>query len=318
MRDTTPARPMNKLAFAGTPSFAAHILERLLVGGYRPELVLTQPDRRRGRGRKLTPSAVQQTARAAGLPTETPARAVDIEPALVSAQVDVLLVVAYGLILPASALAQPRLGCINVHASLLPRWRGAAPIERAMLAGDTETGISIMQMDEGLDTGPVFRQARLSIGAHSTGFQLESALAELGAELLLGVLPDIETLRPAPQVGAASYAPKLGRNDSVPDWRRPADQLGRQIRALAHRVPVTATLEGARVKILAATPRERRDEAEPGTLLESAKHRILVACGSGALELDFLKINRGQGRTLAAADARNGFPGLFFAGARFQ
>ncbi len=309
---------MTTLAFAGTPGFAAQILEQLLGNGSRPELVLSQPDRRAGRGRKAVPSAVKQAALAATLPVATPARATDIQPVLASANADVLVVVAYGLILPAAALAQPRLGCINVHASLLPRWRGAAPIERALMAGDTETGISIMKMDEGLDTGPVFRQARLPIGARTTGLDLHGALAELGGELLLAVLSEIGTLKPEAQTGTATRALKISRNDSIPDWGRRADELDRRIRALAHRAPVFAHLNGTRVQLLSATPLERPTAAEPGTIVESGKREILVACGSGLLSLDSLKVVRGKGRTMAAADARNGFPNLFFAGARFQ
>ena len=309
---------MTTLAFAGTPSFAAHILGQLLANGYRPELVLTQPDRRAGRGRKRLPSAVKQAALAAALPVETPDRAADIGPALACANADVLVVVAYGLILPAAALALPRFGCVNVHASLLPRWRGAAPIERALLAGDAETGISIMRMDEGLDTGPVFRQARWPIGARTTGLELQNALATLGAELLLAALPEINTLKAQPQAGTATQAPKITRDDTVADWRQPASDLDRRIRALAHRAPVCGNLNGTRVQLLSATPLDCRAPAEPGIILESRKRQILVSCGSGALSLHALKVNRGKGQTLAPADARNGFPGLFFPGARFQ
>ncbi len=309
---------MLTLAFAGTPGFAAHILEQLLANGYRPKLVLTQPDRRAGRGRRMVPSAVKQAALKASLPVATPAQAAAIQPALASRTVDVLVVAAYGLLLPAPALAQPRFGCINVHPSLLPRWRGAAPIERALLAGDTETGVSIMRMDRGLDTGPVFKQARMPIGERTTGQELENALAQLGAELLLATLPKVAAIHPEPQSGAATLAPKLGSEDSKPDWRRSARDLDRQIRALAHRMPVAATLADTRVQILSATPREQQAPAKPGVILESAKTDLLVACGSGALALDALRVSRGKGTILGPADARNGFPNLFFAGARLQ
>ena len=306
------------LAFAGTPAFAAHILEAMIAAGHSPEMVLTQPDRGAGRGRKRIPSPVKRAAMAASLPVGTPLRPADILPALASTRVDLLVVAAYGLLLPRQALEFPRLGCVNVHASLLPRWRGAAPIERAMIAGDRETGISIMQMDEGLDTGPVFSQARIPIGPRATGRTLQNALAELGAEALLEVLPNLEGLMPRPQGGPATQARKLGPQDSVPEWRQSAAELDRRIRALAHRAPVWATLEGTRVQILSAMPRENSCAAEPGAILPSGRQEILVACGSGALAIESLKVIRGKGRGMGPGDARNGFPGLFRAGARFR
>ena len=306
------------IAFAGTPAFAADILQSLTQGGYRPKVVLTQPDRRAGRGRRSTPSPVRQAAKAAALPVETPERGAAVLSALAPFEVDVLVVAAYGLLLPRPALDHPRLGCINVHASLLPRWRGASPIERALMAGDAETGISIMRMDEGLDTGPVFSQARIPIEPDACVPALRNALSCLGAELLLEALPNLERLRPRPQHGAATYAPRLGPRDSVPDWRQSAVELHRRIRALAHRAPVRAALGGARVQILAASPREHAETAEPGAILPSGRRELLVACGSGALSIEALRLNRGKGRTLSPADARNGFPDLFRPGARFQ
>ena len=306
------------IAFAGTPAFAADILESLMAAGHVPQLVLTQPDRRAGRGRKPAPSAVKQVATEASLPVETPNGPADIFPALASTKVDVLVVAAYGLLLPRRALDHPRLGCVNVHASLLPRWRGAAPVERAMIAGDPETGVSIMRMEEGLDTGPVYKQARIPIESRATGQTLENALSRLGADLLLDVLPDLERLAPDPQSGPATYARKLGPHDSVADWTESASNLDRRIRALAHRAPVRSSLGGTRVQLLSAMPREESRTAEPGTVLPSGRREILVACGSGALAVDSLKVNRGKGRTVSSADARNGFPDLFRPGARFQ
>ena len=314
-RRTSQQRP---LAFAGTPAFAARILEALIAAGHVPELVLTQPDRAAGRGRKRTPNPVKQMAMTASLPVETPLCPTDIFPALASTKVDVLVVAAYGLLLPPKALEHPRLGCVNVHASLLPRWRGAAPVERAIIAGDEETGISIMRMDAGLDTGPVFRRARVPIGPRTTGEALESGLSELGAKVLLEVLEDLESLTPRPQDGPATHAPKLAREDSVPDWRQSAGQIDRRIRAMAHRAPVWATLEGTRVQILSATPREDTSAAEPGAILPSARHEVLVACGSGTLAIEALKVIRGKGRAMGAGDAKNGFPDLFRPGARFR
>lgn len=306
------------LAFAGTPAFAAHILNRLIDAGRTPRLVLTQPDRASGRGRKLSPSPVKQAALAASLPVVTPASAAGIQPAMATATFDVLVVAAYGLLLPPAALGCPRLGCINVHASLLPRWRGAAPVERSLIAGDRQTGVSIMQMEAGLDTGPVFATAAIDIAPRATGAALENELAGLGAGLLLDVLPDLEHLTARPQQGPATYARKLGPGDSVAEWRRSADELDRRIRALAHRAPLHATLEGTRVQLLAAAARDTAGAGEPGTILAAGKHEILVACGSGALALESLKVIRGKARVLTPRDARNGFPSLFRPGARFQ
>ena len=311
------AKPLS-LAFAGTPLFAACILEQLIGAGYPPRLVLTQPDRAVGRGRKRSPSPVKQAALKSSLPVSTPACAAEIQPAVAAATVDVLVVAAYGLILTPRALQQPRLGCVNVHASLLPRWRGAAPVERALIAGDRETGVSIMQMDAGLDTGPLYKQANIEIGPRMTGMALENALARLGAALLLRVLPELEALTPRAQHGTSTYAAKLGPGDSVPDWRQSAVELERRIRALAHRAPVSASLAGTRVQLLAAQPCDTPDTAQPGTILASGKRDILVACGTGALALEVLKVNRGKGRAMRADDARNGFPDLFRAGARLQ
>ncbi len=319
-RTSTAARPASRpaWAFAGTPDFAVTILKAFIDAGWLPSLVLTQPDRRAGRGRKRSPSPVKLTAQAADLPVRTPRRGADIQPALAGSAIDVLVVAAYGLLLPRPALRQPRLGCINVHASLLPRWRGAAPVERALWAGDRETGVSIMRMDEGLDTGPLFAQARIEIGPQATGETLTQRLAELGAQVLLELLPDLEGLTPNPQQGAATRAPKLGPQDSIPDWRRSATELDRHIRALARRAPVCATLAGTRVQLLAARPCASPVVAEPGTILPSGRHEILVACGTGALTLQLLKVNRGQGRAIGAEAARNGFPDLFHPGARLR
>ena len=306
------------LAFAGTPVFAATVLNALIAAGHRPRLVLTQPDRGAGRGRKRAPSAVKQAALEAALPVRTPTTAAEIRPVLQGESVDALVVAAYGLLLPPPALEYPRFGCINVHASLLPRWRGAAPIERALIAGDRETGISIMRMDEGLDTGPVFRQARVEIGPGTTGLALEHSLAKLGAGVLLKVLQRLETSTPRPQRGAATHAPKIGPRDSIPEWRQTAVELVRRMRALAYRAPVWATIRNTRVQMLSATPLETGTTGQPGTILASGKHEILIACGSGALRLESLKVIRGKGRVMGPADARNGFPDLFRAGSTFR
>ena len=320
LKTSATATPVSRpsLAFAGTPEFAVAILQALIDAGWSPSLVLTQPDRRAGRGRKRLPSPVRKAALAAALPVRTPERAAEIQPALAGTAVDVMVVAAYGLLLPRPALRHPRLGCVNVHASLLPRWRGAAPVERALMAGDRETGVTIMRMDEGLDTGPVYLQARTEIGPRTTGMALENRLAELGANMLLEVLPGLEGLTPGPQQGSATLAPKLGPQDRVPDWGQSATALDRRIRALAHRAPVVATLEGTRIQMLAARPRPTSVMAKPGTILPSDKHEIVVACGSGALSLERMKVSRGKGTAIGPRDARNGFPDLIRPGARLQ
>ena len=310
--------PLPSLAFAGTSEFARRILAALIAAGRRPRLVLTQPDRRAGRGRPLSPSAVKRFALDASIEVQTPQCADEIAPALAGAAPDLLIVAAYGLILPAAALGCPRLGCINAHASLLPRWRGAAPIERALIAGDRETGISLMQIDEGLDTGPVLAQSRIAIGPRATGAELESALADLGAKLLLQALPILPQLSRRPQRGPSSCAPKLRREEAAADWRQSAAELDRRIRALAHRMPVFGTLAEVRVQMLAASASAAILDAEPGTILPAGKGRILIACGQGALNLEALRLNRGQGKVLGPREARNGFPQLFRPGARFD
>ena len=310
--------PLPSLAFAGSPEFACRALAALMTAGHRPRLVLTQPDRPAGRGRRSSPSAVKRLALDASIPVATPRRADAIEAALARAAPDLLIVAAYGLLLPAAALARPRLGCINVHASLLPRWRGAAPIERALIAGDEATGVSLMQMDEGLDTGPVLAQSRMPIVPRATGAALESALADLGARLLLQTLPILSQLTPRPQRGPATWAPKLGRQDAAANWRHSASELDRRIRALAHRLPVFGTLGEVRVQLLAATAAAGTWDAVPGTILPAGKEEILVACGEGALRLQALRLNRGKGNVLGPREARNGFPRLFHPGARFD
>ena len=310
--------PLPSLAFAGTSEFARRILASLVAAGRRPRLVLTQPDRGAGRGRPLSPSAVKRFAADASLEVETPQSADAIAPALAGAAPDLLIVAAYGMILPSAALRCPRLGCINAHASLLPRWRGAAPIERALIAGDRETGISLMQMDEGLDTGPVLAQCRIPIGPRATGAELESSLADLGAKLLLQTLPVLSQLAPRPQRGPVSHAPKLRRDEAAADWRQSAVELERRIRALAHRMPAFGTLGGVRVQVLAASASAARLDAEPGAILLAGKGRILIACGQGALNLEALRLNRGKGNVLGPREARNGFSQLFRPGARFD
>ena len=302
-----------RLGFAGAPTFAATILQHLLDSPHSVTVVYTQPDRPAGRGRKLLPSPVRVLAEAAGIDVLTPSNLRDEGATL--ANVDWLVVAAYGLLLPPAILAAPKHHCLNVHASLLPRWRGAAPVERAIMAGDSETGVSIMQMDEGLDTGPVYRRQRLPLHDDATGEQVAHALAELGAQTLLAVLDELPELAPEPQNDhLALYAPKLTPKDAVIDWHQDAEAIARQVRALNGRMTAYTTTSDARLRILEARPANTSSDAPPGTLQRAGRDWHVV-CGEGALRLLTVQINRGKGRPLAMQDAANGYPSHLFDGA---
>ncbi|HVA11704.1 MAG TPA: methionyl-tRNA formyltransferase [Stellaceae bacterium] len=271
-----------RLAFMGTPDFAVAALDALIAAGHDIAAVYCQPPRQAGRGHKLQPAPVQRRAEAAGLPVRHPARLGPAEcAALAALDLDVAVVAAYGLILPPAALAAPRFGCINIHASLLPRWRGAAPIERALLAGDAETGVTVMRMEAGLDTGPMLLAEKIPIGPAVTAAALRATLAALGARLVLAALDDIERRVATPQPAAGvTYAKKLTRDEERIDWRRPAVDLDRQVRALA----AWFEARGERVKLLAAAP--IAGSAAPGTVLDSGSDLgPTIACGDGALRL---------------------------------
>ncbi len=309
-----------RLGFAGTPAFAAHILEGLIAAGRQPAVVYSQPDRPTGRGRKTTPGPVTALAVAHGIPTRHPLslREGTAAAALGEFRLDILVVAAYGLLLPSAILDTPRLGCINVHASLLPRWRGAAPIERAIMAGDAETGVSIMRMDEGLDTGPVYLMRSCAIGPHTTGPALEGALAALGTDALLECLALLPGIEPTPQpIAGATYAKKLTPADARIHWSRPASELDRQIRALTGRLSAVTFIDGARMQVLAAEPSPTPPPAgtAPGTIISTSKNDgIHIACGTGTLCIRRLQLNRGKGAAQLAADALNGFPALLRVG----
>ncbi|THF64547.1 methionyl-tRNA formyltransferase [Pseudothauera nasutitermitis] len=297
-----------KIAFAGTPEFAACALRALLAAGFRVPLVLTQPDRPAGRGMKLSPSPVKQVALEHGIAVDQPERLRTPEQraALAAAAPDVLVVAAYGLLLPPEVLALPRLGCINIHASLLPRWRGAAPIHRAIEAGDTQTGITIMRMDEGLDTGPMLLSAALSIRADDTTGSLHDRLAALGAELVVDALRRLPDSLPAiaqPDEGV-TYAAKITKAEAAIDWRRPAVELERAIRAFDPFPGAWSTLNGTAIKVWGAQPVGA--EGVPGTVLDAGPEGILVACGEGALRLTALQ--RPGSRRLGVRDFLAGFP----------
>jgi methionyl-tRNA formyltransferase len=298
-----------RLAFAGTPEFARIALDALLAAGHDVVLVLTQPDRPAGRGLKLQPSPVKQCAlahaidsiqpRSLRLDGRFPEDAAAARAALQAAAPEVMVVAAYGLILPAWVLALPRRGCLNIHGSLLPRWRGAAPVQRAIEAGDRSTGITIMQMDEGLDTGPMLLTGELPISPDDTAATLGSALAVLGARLAVEALARLPTLVPQPQPEAgATYAAKIDKAEGALDWTLPAAALERRIRAFDPFPGCTTDFAGGPLKVwrAAALP----GSGEPGTRVELGPRRLALACGEGVLEL--LEVQRPGGRRIAARD----------------
>jgi methionyl-tRNA formyltransferase len=302
-----PARDARlRLAFLGSAPFSLPTLAALLGAGHEVAAVYTQPPRPAGRGYGLKRSPVHVYADSRGLPVRAPATLRDDSEQRRFAELDLdaAVVAAYGLILPKSILAAPRLGCLNVHGSLLPRWRGAAPIERAILAGDTETGVTIMQVDAGLDTGPILLTARTPIGPETTAAALHDALADLGAGLLLRALAGLAagTLRAVPQPeNGATYARKLERDEGRLDWSRSAAELERAVRALNPRPGVWFEWAGERIKVLAAEVLDCR--GTPGRVLDD---RLTVACAEGALRLRLLQ-RPGRAPTEAEAFLR-GYP----------
>jgi methionyl-tRNA formyltransferase len=298
-----------RLIFAGTPAFAARALTALLHAGHDVALVLTQPDRASGRGLRLVPSAVKALALERGLDLYQPAHlnGAETRTRLATLGADALLVAAYGLILPEPVLNITRLGAINIHASLLPRWRGAAPIERAILAGDARTGISIMQMDRGLDTGPIFAAESVAIAAEDDSAGLQDKLAELGARLIVTVLTQLERGRSGaePQAAAgATYATKITKAEAGIDWSEAAPVIGRKVRAFNPQPGASTIARGTGLKIWRAGVSAA--EGVPGTILEAGAKGIVVACGAGALSVH--ELQRAGGKRLAAAQFLAGFP----------
>ena len=271
-----------RIAFMGSPDFAVPALRALHGAGHQIAAVYCQPPRPAGRGHGVRRCPVHVAALALGLPVRNPARLRRDEAehaAFAALGLEAAVVAAYGLILPPAMLAAPRRGCLNIHASLLPRWRGAGPIQAAILAGDAETGITIMQMDAGLDTGPMLLREAVPITAATTTAELHDTLAEIGGRLILRALAENPPPSPQPEHGA-SYAPKLSRADSVLDWTQSAAALGRRVRALNPWPGTATTLDGAPFKLLAAAP--EAGSGPPGTALDD---RLLIACGAGALRL---------------------------------
>lgn len=297
-----------KIVFAGTPDFAVPSL-RAAAQRHEVVAVYTQPDRPAGRGRGLTPSPVKLEAIARGIPVLQPdtLRSPQALQTLRALQPDLLVVVAYGLILPKAVLAIPTHGCWNVHASLLPRWRGAAPIQRAIEAGDSETGVCLMQMEAGLDTGPVLMSQRTPIGDSETGGQLHDRLAALGAQVLADGLGLLRAgIRPVPQPqpeAGVTYAHKLDKAQARLDWQQPAAQLARRVRAFNPWPIAEAVLAGERVRIHGAVALELAHAQAPGTVLAASKQGIDIACGQGALRLRVLQ--REGGKAITAADYLN-------------
>lgn len=306
-----------RVVFAGTPEFAAQALAAILADGNEVVLVLTQPDRPAGRGMSLQASPVKQLALQHGLPVHQPSSLKSEEACqpIIEARPDVMVVAAYGLILPQAALDIPRLGCLNIHASLLPRWRGAAPIQRAILAGDAKTGITIMRMEAGLDSGPMLLKESLPITAADTAGSLHDKLAKLGAGLVVEALRRLARdelsgeMQPA---GGVTYAAKLEKAEAALDWRNAALALDRAVRAFNPFPGASAQVDGQTVKVWRAEPVAAT--GEPGVVLSAGSDGIVVACGEGALRLTALQ--KAGGKRLPVADFLRGFS--LEAGQRFD
>lgn len=295
-----------KLIFAGTPEFAVPALAALIAAGHRIVLVLTQPDRPAGRGMQLRASPVKQLAQQHGIPVYQPEslKSPEAQAVVAAAEADLMIVAAYGLILPQAVLDMPARGCLNIHASLLPRWRGAAPIHRALLAGDRETGITIMQVVLALDAGDMLSKAALPIGDRDTTQSLHDALAGLGGRLMVETLANLDAITPEPQDPAlVTYAEKLRKEEAPIDWNRSATLLSRQVRAFNPFPVAQAAYQGEiwRLWMAEAVP----GAGDPGSVLDTTDG-ILVACGEGALRLT--ELQKPGGRRLAARDFLAGHP----------
>lgn len=293
-----------RLAFMGTPDFAVPTLAELIAQGHDIACVYSQPPRPKGRGMALEKGAVHTFAESAKLPVRTPLslKGAEEQAEFAALNLDAAIVVAYGLLLPKAILDAPKLGCFNLHGSLLPRWRGAAPIQRAVMAGDAETGVMVMQMDEGLDTGPVLMAERVSVGRKTSG-ELTTELSRLGADLMVRALGGLERGGVTPRAQAedgATYAKKISKEEARIDWTRPAREIDAHIRGLAPFPGAWAEVNGERLKILYAEPIS--GSGKPGVVLDDA---LSVACGEGALKL--LKVQRAGKSAMTAAELLKGF-----------
>ena len=304
-----------RLIFMGTPDFSVPALEALVAAGHEVAAVYTQPPRPAGRGKRARPAPVQARAEALGLEVRHPASLKDAgeQAAFAALGAEIAVVVAYGLILPAPILAAPARGCLNIHASLLPRWRGAAPIERAVMAGDAETGVCIMRMEPGLDTGPVLLSRATPIGPEETAGDLHDRLSGMGAELIVEALARVDDLVPVAQPGdGVTYAGKVDKAEAMVDWCRPAEVVGRQIRGLSPFPGAWTKIGGERVKLLGAAP--AAGQGAPGEVLDAGSGGLRVACGTGAV-----RITRLQRAGRAAQDADTFLRGMpLEAGARLD
>lgn len=293
-----------RIVFMGTPDFSVPVLQALVDGGHEIAAVYCQPPRPAGRGKKTRPSPVQVYAQKSGLPVRHPVslKTPEAQAEFAALNADVAVVVAYGLILPEPVLTAPKFGCLNIHASLLPRWRGAAPIHRAMMAGDTQTGVCIMQMDAGLDTGAVLLRASTDISAKDTTGTLHDCLSRLGADLILRGLDQLPDLTPVPQSSeGVTYAAKIDKAEARLDWNRPAAVVDRHIRGLSPFPGAWCEIGGERVKILSS--RLTEGQGAPGEVLDDT---LRVACASGAVQL--LRLQRAGKAAQDAAELLRGWP----------
>jgi len=292
-----------RLIFMGTPDFSVPVLDALVAAGHAIAAVYCQPPRPAGRGKRARPSPVQARAETLGLPVRHPAslKGADAQADFAALDADAAVVVAYGLILPQAVLDAPRHGCLNIHASLLPRWRGAAPIQRAILAGDRYTGVCIMRMEAGLDTGPVLLRDTCAIGPADTAADLHDRLSAMGARLIVDALARLDTLRPEPQpTDGVTYADKIDKAEARIDWTRPAAEVDRQIRALSPFPGAWCMADAARLKLLHS--RVVAGAGAPGQVLDG----FTIACGSGAV--DVLEAQREGRRPMPAAEVLRGAP----------
>jgi len=293
-----------RIAFMGTPDFSVPALDALLGAGHEVACVYSQPARPAGRGKALRPSPVARRAEAAGLPVRTPVslKAPEEQAAFAALGLDAAVVVAYGLILPQAVLDAPRLGCLNIHASLLPRWRGAAPIHRAVMAGDAETGVCIMAMEAGLDTGPVYLREAVPIGATDTTGDLHDRLAAVGARLVVKALDGLaDRVAVAQPDAGVTYASKIDKAEARIDWSLPAEEVDRRIRGLSPFPGAWSEVAGARLKLLRSEPVE--GTGAPGEVLDGA---LTVACGTGAVRI--IELQRAGRGVQDAAEFLRGMP----------